>query len=45
VSSLAGEESELPVTDIGDLDSYFDSLDKPRTVTAAAFGSDDGGWT
>lgn len=45
VSSLGGEESELPVTDIGDLDAYFDSLDKPRTVTAAAFAPDDGGWT
>jgi hypothetical protein len=44
VSSLGGEDAEVAVTDIGDLDSYFESLDKPRTVTAAAFAPD-GGWT
>lgn len=35
---------EVAVDDIGDLDAYFESLDRPRRVSAADLASDEGAW-
>lgn len=35
---------DAPVDDVGDLDSYFENLERPRTVSAADVIADDGRW-